>query len=211
MISNLITRSFAFLFFFTAITPVVIGHAHPFSSEIQNPILLGTTFIFVATIIGVLLVGGVWKWSDIGFRPEPFFKGFWWYPLVWGAALLVAGPYARFLGFTKPIDLSQVSTFKLVLWSGIFCHMQDILYWGFLANIATRMFAKSKVVPPLLVITLFIGMHSLFPRPLQVMAFVAPGAVIFTLLYREYKNMYLITLTHSILSLIAFSLGVFHY
>lgn len=209
-------RFFVFtpLLLFVPTVPVAIANNNLLDPKNQNEYLLNGTLgiALVATI--TFLLTKIWSLSDIGFRPKEPAKGFYISGLFCFIGAMFAGPYARMLGFTETIDVSKVQSSETIRWSLLYVVVQDFLYWSFLLKIAKEIFPKRKIgeiIAITCVVLLFIWMHSIFHRPLAVMAFVAPGAIIFAWLYNKYKNLYCVFMVHAVYSLIAFYHIVFKY
>lgn len=205
--------SFFSLFLFVPTVPVALGSTNILSSQFKNEYLINGTLLFVVSITLVLIWTGNWKFYDIGFKPKKPFKGFFVTLLLCIAGFFLVGPYARALGFNENVNLMQVDWVKIVKWSFIYAIAQDFMYQSFLSKVGREIFENKKmlVAVDISIVILFIWMHSIFDRPWAVMAFVAPGAIIFKLLYNKYQNVYLVFLIHTFYSLLAFYYKVFNY
>ena len=201
------------LFIFPPTVPVAVGNNKILDAQFQNEYLINGALIFVVIVTVLLLITKVWDLRNIGFKPENLTKGF---GLTLGLCLfglLLAGPYARLLGFNETVDVASVDWLKVTKWSLLYVFAQNFMYQSFLSKVGREIFAgkKGEIITDVCVVVLFIWMHSMFGRPLAVMAFVAPGAIIFKLLYNKYKNVYLVSFLHTVYSLIAFYHIVFRY
>ncbi|MDQ5931065.1 MAG: hypothetical protein QG674_231 [Patescibacteria group bacterium] len=56
---------------------------------------------------------------------------------------------------------------------------------------------------------IFVGMHAFYPGFLQKLLILIPAGVLFTLLYKRYPNIILISISHIVLNATAVMLGVF--
>jgi membrane protease YdiL (CAAX protease family) len=200
-------------FLFIPTVPVAVASNNILDPNFQNEYLLNGTLIIVVIITSILLLKKKWKFSDIGFKPDKPFKGLGLTLFLCLIGLLFAGPYARLLGFTETVDMSKVDIWKVVKWSFLYALAQDFMYQSFLSKVGREIFTgkNGKIITAVLVIILFTWMHRIFPRPFAVMAFVAPGSIIFTLLYNKYENTCLVSLAHTFYSLLAFYHIVFKY
>ncbi len=201
------------LFLFIPTVPVAVGSNNILDSQFQNEYLLNGTLGVVVIVTIFLLLTKNWKFSDIGFKPEDPLKGLGLTAGLCLGGLFLVGPYARLLGFNETVEISEVDWGKVIRWSLLYVVAQDFMYQSFLSKVGREIF-KGKyedIITTVLVIILFTWMHSIFDRPLAVMAFVAPGAIIFTLLYNKYRNIYLVNFVHMFYSVLAFYYIVFKY
>lgn len=212
---NLSKRLTLFLpiFLFVPTVPVAIGSNNILNSSLQNEYLINGTLSLVIIVTVLLLSTKKWSFYDIGFNPKNPIKGFGLTVILCILGLFLVGSYANILGFTETVDISKVDWVKVVKWSFFYVIAQDFMYQSFLSKVGHEIFKgrNSTTIVTILVTILFIWMHSIFSRPLAVMAFVAPGAIIFKLLYNKYQNVYLVFLIHTFYSLLAFYHTVFTY
>lgn len=212
---NLSKRLTVFLpiFLFVPTVPVAIGSNKILDFKFQNEYLINGTLAFVFIITVLLLLTKKWNLRDIGFNPENPTKGV---GLTLGLCilgLLFAGPYANILGFTETINIAKADWIRVVKWSLFYVVAQDFMYQSFLSKVGHEIFKgkSATIIITTLVTILFIWMHSIFARPLAVMAFVAPGAIAFSFMFQKYKNVYLVFCLHMVYSLLAFYHIVFKY
>jgi hypothetical protein len=201
------------LFLFVPTVPVAVGSNNILDSQTQNESLIYGTLVFVIIVTGLLLLTRRWNLSDVGLKPKDPTKGLSLTLALCIVGLSLAGPYARLLGFNETVNVSKVDWLGVIKWSVLYVFAQDFMYQGFLSKVGREIFSgkKGEMITDICVVILFIWMHSMFGRPVAVMTFVAPGAVIFKLLYNKYENVYLVSLLHTPYSLIAFYHVVFHY
>ncbi len=186
---------------FTGVSLILFGFVDG-AYKIQ---VLTTTFIVATFPVSARLFTSRWKFGDIGFHLKDFKEAIPWYGLSTVLGILGLWLYSSVFHIPQtPIDNET-----LVYYSVGGSIIQELLYRGYLMRLGRQLFGNGNLNIVVNVIV-FVGMHIFYPEFAQKLWVLVPAGLVFTLLYKKYPNIYLISLVHILLNGVAVMLGIFH-
>jgi membrane protease YdiL (CAAX protease family) len=165
--------------------------------------VLSTTFVISFVPISFRLYTKEWSFKDLGFRLDNFFTSILKYSIATVAGVMFLVLYSFIFETHKKVD--ENTLFFYSFWGAI---AQELLYRGYLMKLGKEIFGEGRLAI-LMNIFIFVGMHAFYPGFLQKLLILIPAGVLFTLLYKRYPNIILISISHIVLNATAVMLGVF--
>ncbi len=167
--------------------------------------VLTTTFVIAVFPVSARLFTSRWKLGDIGFQWKNTKESLLWYGLSAVLGILGLWLYSYIFHIPKVIVDNQTLVYYSVGGSII----QELLYRGYLMRLGRQLFGEG-VLNIVVNVIVFVGMHIFYPEFIQKLWILIPAGFVFTLLYKKYPNIYLISMVHILLNGVAVMLGIFH-
>ena len=165
-------------------------------------VLSGTALVAVLPV-SLRLYKNTWNWYALGFRFDNLREAL---PLYFKAA--VAGGVVLLLyGLVFPMQHS-IDWDTFIQYSVLGAIAQELLYRAYLMLLGQQLFGDG-VVNLSINVAVFVGMHAFYEGFLQKLIVLIPAGILFTLLYKKYPNIFLVTCVHIFLNALAIYLGVF--
>jgi membrane protease YdiL (CAAX protease family) len=140
-----------------------------------------------------------WSWKKLGLRSDNLKKSFLPYLIgtLFGVVVLIGLALLLRRSPAHGWYLEPHFQFFFLLSSAF----QEFTYRGYLVPKLEKMFTSSAL-QVLVNALLFTFLHSFFPNPQLVLPLTFIAGLVFTVVYKKYPNLYLITLAHSVLNFI---------
>lgn len=187
------------VFFF--VLPIVLLYFHiiPIGSRIF------VLIVFSMLIYGVIRKEG-WTARDLGLSGKTFKKALPTYTLATLVALVAVVLLAKQVHFVQQTGIFQKAHFLFIFI--IVSFFQEFAFRGFLLPVLGRIFPNTFTVI-IVNALLFAFMHAIYPFPIVGLPFAFVAGLFFAILYHKYPNLWLVSLSHSVLNFFAVWLGFF--
>ncbi len=172
---------------------------------IPNSYRFGALFV-VCVVIGIIIFREKWSFKDIGFRMDNLREGLLLYVPLTLVGVFSITYYAHELGMGSILD--HKPSFYLLLTFIPVSFFQEFIYRGFLMKMLRSVFAD-KMTVIFFNATLFTILHIIFPLQPVMLPLAFIGGLYFAIAYYLVPNLWLVSVSHAILNLVAVSLGFF--
>lgn len=163
-------------------------------------------------LLSVVVIYGIirkerWHEEDLGLHLHNFRKNFFPY-----AAFTIVGAWllmwlADKLGYEASLGFWKSPHFIFLFLPISF--FQEFAYRGFLMPLLRKIFSKTSTVIVVNAL-LFSFLHIIYPHPEVMLPVAFVGGLAFAWIYHHYKNLLLVSISHSVLNYIAVALGFFY-
>lgn len=201
-------------YFVPAFIPLLLLHGNIFPTDLierryHNFAMLSIVSMLVAPFIWRRIRRGEWILSDIGLDMRNFKSALRFYAVCSFGGIVLFTIVAMIV---RPIR-SNIDEETILLYSCVGSVLQEFLYRGYLMKIGKDLF-ENDAVNCAMNVFVFTIMHSIFGRTIEecfvIMGLILPAAIFFTVLYRRYPNLMLVSVAHIISNALGVYSGIFN-